>query len=170
MVRGFIPDGLRSSPETSEYGCLKLRGPLRAPSGINPLATEAHLPHMLACLLRSLHASSFAITPPPSASPISCSAPALVAMMYVTRSASLRGSSNNSAGSCASPVNLMPSFSLALFSSSPARWSKLTEPPTFLLLSRQPNMSSGSRFDTGTHHSASRYDYPLLGEASDATF
>ena len=35
MVRGFIPDGMRSSPS------FKTMGLLRKPSGINPLATQA---------------------------------------------------------------------------------------------------------------------------------
>jgi hypothetical protein len=44
VARGFIPAGLRSSPKTIQRGvsvkpgCLIL-GPLRRPTGINPLAT-----------------------------------------------------------------------------------------------------------------------------------
>ncbi|MGU9850053.1 hypothetical protein ACU680_04580 [Pseudomonas koreensis] len=45
VVRGFIPDGLRSSPkanargESDVFGC-QVSGLLRSPSGINPLTTR----------------------------------------------------------------------------------------------------------------------------------
>jgi hypothetical protein len=44
VVRGFIPDRLRSSRESSACGVsdvpgLQVLGPLRSPTGINPLAT-----------------------------------------------------------------------------------------------------------------------------------
>jgi hypothetical protein len=41
VVRGFIPDGLRSRPGFSE----SKDGPLGDPSGINPLTTEELLHH-----------------------------------------------------------------------------------------------------------------------------
>jgi hypothetical protein len=40
VVRGFIPDRLRSSRKTCEHGLTEWRrGLLRIPSGINPLTT-----------------------------------------------------------------------------------------------------------------------------------
>ena len=46
MARGFIPDGLRSGPkkidDTLDKSLTQALGALRAPSGINPLTTEAH--------------------------------------------------------------------------------------------------------------------------------
>ena len=40
VARGFIPAGLRRSPETGGYGVSDgMQGPLRDPAGINPLAT-----------------------------------------------------------------------------------------------------------------------------------
>jgi hypothetical protein len=43
VARGFIPDRLHSSREISQHGASITRylGPLRSPSGINPLATKS---------------------------------------------------------------------------------------------------------------------------------
>jgi len=65
VVRGFIPDGLRSSPKTiqpdlSDKPSKPGLGPLRSPSGINPLTTDKYF--KLCVVERSLWPSSICTT------------------------------------------------------------------------------------------------------------